>query len=288
MFEDRDVGRDGRRDTLDDHLVERAEHAATSGLAVDAPGHELADEVVVVLADLVAGCVSGVEAHTEAVGHDELRDAAGGGEEPAAGRVLGVDSAFDRVPSPQDRRLVEREGQTRRDADLLGDEVDARHQLGDRVLDLQPRVHLEEEELAVGIQELDGAGVGVADRSCDRHRRLAHRSAGLVGEQGSGALLDELLMAALRGAVPLADPHHVSVGVADDLHLDVARPRQVALDVDLGSPEVRQCLPLRGVDRGLDVGRPGHDLHAAAAPAVCRLHCHRPAVALAERTHFVR
>ncbi len=178
-------------------------------------------------------------------------------------------------------------GRPGRDADLLSDEVDACHQLGDRVLDLQPGVHLEEEELAFRVQELDGAGVGVADRSCHRHRRLAHLSAGLVGEQGSGALLDELLMAALRGAIPLADPHHVPVGVADDLHLDVARPWQIALHIDLGSSEVRLCLALRRVDRSLDVGRAGHDLHAAPAAAVCRLHCHRPAVGLAERTHLV-
>ncbi len=43
-------------------------------------------------------------------------------------------------------------------------QIEAGHHLGDRMLDLQPRVHLEEIEAAVLVeQELDRAGVGVAD-----------------------------------------------------------------------------------------------------------------------------
>ena len=76
----------------------------------------------------------------------------------------------------------ERQRLARRDPDLLGDEVDARDHLGDRVLDLQAGVHLEEEELAVLEEELDGAGVVVAARLGDLDRGLAHGLADLVGE----------------------------------------------------------------------------------------------------------
>jgi hypothetical protein len=57
-----------------------------------------------------------------------------------------------------------REGQrlARCDAQLQLDEVDVGDQLGDRVLDLQAGVHLQVEELAVLVEELDGAGVDVA------------------------------------------------------------------------------------------------------------------------------
>ena len=55
-----------------------------------------------------------------------------------------------------------------RDPDLPPHQIDAGHHLGDRMLDLQPRVHLEEVEAAVLVeQELDRAGVGVADRARD-------------------------------------------------------------------------------------------------------------------------
>ena len=118
--------------------------------AVLAPHDELADEVVVVLADGVAALVAGVEADAEAVGGDELGDVAGGGQELAAGRVLGVDPDLDAVAAPLRGDLVLRHRQllAAGDADLPLDEVDAGDHLGDRVLDLQPGVHLEEEELA--------------------------------------------------------------------------------------------------------------------------------------------
>ena len=66
---------------------------------------------------------------------------------------------------------IEVEPLAARDADLPAHQIDAGHHLGDRVLDLQPRVHLEEVEPAVLVeQELDRAGVGVADRARDRAR----------------------------------------------------------------------------------------------------------------------
>ena len=45
--------------------------------------------------------------------------------------------------------LRERERLARGDQNLLADEVDAGDELGDRVLDLDARVHLEEEVVAV-------------------------------------------------------------------------------------------------------------------------------------------
>src|SRR5207253_2037219 len=59
-------------------------------------------------------------------------------------RVLGVDTRLDR-PAVE-LHVILREGEllARRDADHLLDEVEAGHLLGHRMLDLEPRVHLEE------------------------------------------------------------------------------------------------------------------------------------------------
>ena len=63
-------------------------------------------------------------------------------------------------------RALERQRAALGDDDLQPDEVGADHGLGDRVLDLQARVHLQEEELAGrGEQVLDRAGTDVADRA---------------------------------------------------------------------------------------------------------------------------
>ena len=53
-------------------------------------------------------------------------------------------------------------GAARRDADLLAHDVDAGDGLGHRMLDLQPGVHLDEIEVAVLIEEFDGAGAEIA------------------------------------------------------------------------------------------------------------------------------
>ena len=173
------------------------------------------------------------------------------------------------------------------DPDLLAHEVDARHQLGDRVLDLEAGVHLEEQELAVLVEELDGAGVVVAARLGDLDRGLAHGLAGLGGEGRRRALLDQLLVAALGRAVALADPHEVAVGVADDLHLDVAGPGEVALDVALVAPEALERLGLRRLERRVGLVGALDDAHAAPAAAVGRLDGDRPAELLAEGDDLV-
>ena len=181
-------------------------------------------------------------------------------QERAAGRVLGVDPHLDGVAAAlgEDLVLGHRQRLAGGDADLPLDEVDPGDRLGDRVLDLQPGVHLEEEELAVLVDELDGAGVVVADGAAGLDRRCAHRRLDAVGQAGCRRLLDQLLVAALRRAVARRDPHEVAVLVADDLHLDVARPREVALDVHLVATEERLRLALRAGHRLVDlVGRSG-------------------------------
>ena len=77
-------------------------------------------------------------------------------------------------------------GSPGRDAQLLGDEVERRDHLGDAVLHLEARVHLEEPELAVLVEALDGARVHVAARARHLHRGLAHRGADRVVERGRG------------------------------------------------------------------------------------------------------
>jgi hypothetical protein len=78
-------------------------------------------------------------------------------------RILGVDAAFDGVAAELDVALAEPELLAGGDADLRLHDVDAGDQLGHRVLDLHPRVHLDEVELAVLVEEFEGAGAAVAD-----------------------------------------------------------------------------------------------------------------------------
>ncbi|MDQ1105945.1 hypothetical protein QE405_003229 [Nocardioides zeae] len=162
------------------------------------------------------------------------------------------------------------------DGDLRLHEVDAEDLLGDGVLDLEPGVHLEEEELLGRRvhEELDGAGAAVVDRVRRAAGGLVERPPGLLAQAGGRRLLDDLLVAALQGAVPLAE-HDDALGGADDLHLDVAAALEEALDEDGGVAEGRGGLVGGQLHGRLEVVELAHDAHPATATTGRRLDDHR-------------
>ena len=62
-------------------------------------------------------------------------------------RILGVEARLDGMAARADLLLARRQRFARRHAQLPFDEIVAGDHLGDRMLDLQPRVHLDEVEL---------------------------------------------------------------------------------------------------------------------------------------------
>ena len=89
-------------------------------------------------------------------------------------------------------------------------EIDPGHQLRDAMLDLQPRVDLEEPEVAVRREEELGCrGVAEPDARGDRHSQLVQANALLRRQPGRRRLLDELLVAALDRAIALANCDHL-------------------------------------------------------------------------------
>ena len=102
-------------------------------------------------------------------------------------------------------------------------EIDTRDHLGDGVLDLQARIHLHEVVLAVFVhQEFEGADALIADGEHGLDGTLAHLVAGGVAEVWAWRLFEQLLVAALHGAVALTEVDAVAVRVAEHLQLDVS------------------------------------------------------------------
>ena len=126
--------------------------------------------------------------------------------------------------------LRERQRQALRDLQLQPHEVDPGHGLGDGMLDLDARVHLQEIELPLLVeQELDGARADIADRLGGADGGRAHARAKFRRDGRGGRFLDDLLMAALDRAIALAHVNDRTVFVAENLHLDMARADQRAL-----------------------------------------------------------
>ena len=167
------------------------------------------------------------------------------------------------------------------DPHLGHDEVDVGDLLGDGVLDLDARVHLDEDVAAVlAEEELDGAGVEVADRLGEAHGIGAHLRAGVGVEVGRRRDLDDLLVAALHRAVALEEVQHGAGGVGEHLHLDVPRVDHGLLEVERRVAEGGVGLALGRLERLAQRRRVVDAAHAAPAAAGDGLDEHREADAL--------
>src|SRR5207302_8648161 len=146
------------------------------------------------------------------VGESQPFDAAGLREEAA--RILGVEAHLDRVTATL-RQIVVESPRLLRDLDLPANQVRTRDQLGDRMLDLDAAVQLEEVEVPSVDHELRGAGVCVADGPRKGKRGLHHPPANLAIDPWSGRFLEDLLVTPLDRALPLEEMRHVPLSVAD-------------------------------------------------------------------------
>ena len=172
-----------------------------------------------------------------------------------------------------------------RDPQLPLHEVDAGDGLRHGVLDLDAPVQLEEEELAPFEHELGRARADVADRTCEAQCGVAQFPAQARVESRRRRFLEHLLVAALHGAVALAQRQYRAVGVGEQLHLDVPGPLEVPLEIDAVVAEGRLRLSLRRLDRGSELAGRAHDAHAASAAAGRRLDDQRRLARLRDRGH---
>ena len=117
-----------------------------------------------------------------------------------------------------------------RHPDLPGHQVEAGHQLGDAVLDLEPRVHLEEVVAAIGVeQELDRRRVVEVDAAGDPPRALEQRRAdgsGSTAGDGDSSTSFWWRRWTLQSRSP--SDRQAAVPVAEQLDLDVPRGRDAA------------------------------------------------------------
>jgi len=137
---------------------------------------------------------------------------------------------------------------------------------GDRVLDLDARIHLDEiAAAAVGIlQEFDRAGVVIVRGAADGERRGAQLLALRRRQEHRRRTLHHLLVAALHGAVALEQVHQGAVVVAENLHLDVPRAHYQLLQVDLVVAESGLGFAPRDRQQFLELRVALHHAHAAA------------------------
>ncbi len=256
---------------------------------VGPPGDDLGQHRVVVRADDRARVQAGVHPDVARLGFGQAEHRAPGGHELAR-RVLGVDTGLGGVPLQTHVVGGQRQPLPRRHAHLPLHQVHAGDQFGDRVLHLQPGVHLQEEELvrAVGGDDaLDGARADVPDRACGLHSGPSHALARVRVEQRRRCLLDDLLVPPLQAALPLTEVQAVTVGVGEHLDLDVPRRGDEPLDEQPVVAERPARLAPRRLHRLRKALGGGHHPHPLAATTGRRLQQHRIAHPVGGRRHGI-
>ena len=132
---------------------------------------------------------------------------------------------------------------------------------------LDTGVHFDEVELAVFIEKFERARAAVADALAGFDAALAEAIDEFARNAESGRLFDHLLVAALHGAIALAEVDGVLEAVGENLNFDVARIFEELFHVDGRVPEGDARLFLRHVDGGEEGRFRAHDAHAASAAA---------------------
>src|SRR5688572_7109462 len=135
----------GGFDSIDRELEERAVHSLDGQLTVRRPDDELCEHRIVVEADLASRFDSAIPPHSRTGRHVHVMNATRGWQKAVRG-VLARDPALDRPSARDDLALLERQPLAGSDPNLPLHEIDPGDELGDRVLDLEPCIHLEEVE----------------------------------------------------------------------------------------------------------------------------------------------
>ena len=113
------------------------------------------------------------------------------------------------------------------------DQIKPGSQFRDRMFHLQPRIHFEEIEILLLIdQEFDGAGIGVVRRLRDFDGDFAHPAAHVGIDNRRRRFFENFLMAPLNGALALAEPDRIAMLVGQNLHFDVPRIDDRFFDID--------------------------------------------------------
>ena len=156
------------------------------------------------------------------------------------------------------------------------------------MLDLQPRVHLQEGNGAIAAhQELHRACAHIAGLCADVMRGPMDAFTLRVRQERRRRLFHQLLVATLQRTVPRAQHHHATMRIGHHLRFHVARLIQILLHKALAPTEGRGRLAhRRRIQLGHLVHLPGH-LQPPATTAKCRLDGNGQPVLTRKRQHLI-
>ena len=205
-------------------FIQHRQQAQTRGFAVLAPGYQLGQHGIVEGRDAVVLAHAAIHPTPWPGSRFAIQGQRAAGWQKVLLRIFGVQPHLDGVAMQRNLRLGQRQRLAGGHTQLPGDQILPGDRLGDRVLDLQPGVHLHEEEVATRIkQKLYRAGTDITDGLRRLDRCLTHTLAQLGRQAGRGRFFHHLLMPSLDRAVALVQIDRVALAVGKHLNLHVTR-----------------------------------------------------------------
>ncbi len=267
--------------------VERPAKRRNGFRPVRPPHDELREQRVVKRRDLGAAPHPAIAAH--AIRKADFGQHAGARLKIPAG-VFRVDPRLNRRPSGYPRRPVHFGALARREPDHPFHEVYSEHGFGDAMLHLEAGVHFKEIELPGRRveNEFHGAGGSIGDARGEAAGRFVEGEPRFGGEPRRGSLLDDLLVAALHGAVPLSEGERFAPPVAEHLHFDVASPLDELFEEYSRVAEIVPAEPLDALESRAQLFFAVAAAHADAAPSGGAFQHHRVSYGGGRPASFIR
>src|SRR5450830_252312 len=278
------VQRDIGLDPVHHDFVQGVAHARQGFVTVLAVGDQLADQRVIVRRYRITTVQVRIDANAVAAWSVEVLDGARARNELL--RVLGVDPALQGVTA--DHHVVLGVGQrvAGGDAEHLLDDVDAGDHFRYRVFHLHASVHLDEVEVAVLVEELEGAGATVVDVDARLDAAGEDFLAGFFIDARGRCFFQYLLVAALQRAVAVTQVNGVALAVGQHLDFHVARVGKEFFQIHHRVAERRASFGAGQFGRGDQVFFLVHHAHAATTTATGGLDDHRVADFTADAQGF--
>ena len=272
--------------TRDDHFRQSDLHAGDGRVTIVTIGNQFADHRIVIRRHVIARI--NVAVKTDAGAARCMPSRHSSRTRNKCEGVFGVDTALDSMAANLDVALFVVQTFAVSHTNLFTYKVNTGNEFCHRMFNLNTGVHFDEVELFVFVQEFKRTGTAITDSLTGFDATFAHFFNQFTGHAGSRGFFQNLLVAALHGAIALTQVNGIVEVIGQDLNFDVARIFQEFFHVYGRVAESRLSFLARHGNSVNQCRFSANHAHAASAAATAGFNNDRVADLAGNLNDFVR